>query len=80
MKEDNMIKLFMPDKKGISEKLQRLGRKFNVKVINTKNKSLKNIVNPKTEVKEDAKILMELFIKLTVETAQNHMSEKQEDC
>ena len=43
--DDNRISLFLPYEKNISEEINRISRKFNVKVINTKNKSLANAVN-----------------------------------
>ena len=44
-KEENMISMYLPYEKGISENIQRISKGFNVKVIHKKNKSLKNIVN-----------------------------------
>ena len=41
------IPLYLPYEKGISEKISRLAKKYNVKVVNKKGKSLENILKTK---------------------------------
>ena len=45
--DDYSLKLFLPYEKGISEQISRICRKFNVRVVHTKGRSLKNIVKEK---------------------------------
>ena len=42
---ENTIKLFLPYEKGITEKIARIGVKYNVSVVHANNPSLKNKVN-----------------------------------
>ena len=42
---EKMIKMYLPYEKGISEKIASISRKFNIRLINTKGKTLKNLVN-----------------------------------
>ena len=44
---ENTIKLFLPYEKGITEKIARIGAKYNVSIIHINNTSLKNKVNYK---------------------------------
>ena len=44
----NRISLFLTCEKNISEEIKKMCRKFNVKVMNTKNKSLISSVNTRT--------------------------------
>ena len=46
--DENMIKMYLPYEKGISENIARISRKFNVKLVNTKGKSLQKLVKPKS--------------------------------
>ena len=41
--DEYAIKMYMPYEKGISENIARIGKKFNVKLVHTKGKSLKNM-------------------------------------
>ena len=43
---ENMIKMFLPFEKGISEAISRMSKRFNVKVIHTKSRSLNSLVKP----------------------------------
>ena len=45
--DDYLLKLFLPYEKGISEQISRICKKYNIKVVHTKSKSLKNIVKEK---------------------------------
>ena len=50
--DENNIQMFIQYEEGESEEINRISKKFNVKVINTKNKSLINAVNTRTESNE----------------------------
>ena len=41
--DEYAIRMYMPYEKGISENIARIGKKFNVKLVHTKGKSLKNM-------------------------------------
>ena len=43
---ENMVKLFIPFEKGISQKLAKVCRKYNMKLIHTKAKQLKSMFKP----------------------------------
>ena len=47
--QQNQVMLYLPYEQGISEKIAAVGRKYNVRVINKKGKSLKNVVKKKME-------------------------------
>ena len=42
--ENEMIRMFLPYEKGLSENISRISKKYNVKLIHTQSKALKNIV------------------------------------
>ena len=42
--ENEMIRMFLPYQKGLSENISRISKKYNVKLIHTQSKALKNIV------------------------------------
>ena len=45
--DENWINLYLPYEKGISEKIAKFSKKYNVKVVHTKSKSLKNVLKQK---------------------------------
>ena len=42
--DEYTIRMYVPYEKGISENIARIGKKFNVKLVHTKGKSLKNLL------------------------------------
>ena len=74
------IKLFMPYEKGISEKISSLRKRYNVKVIHTKNKSLKNIVSYRNEERGDKKNSQGVVYKINCRGCLKSYIGKQEEC
>ena len=51
--EENMIKMYLPYEKGVSEKIAAKCKRYNVKLVNTKGKTLGNALKVKTNVDGD---------------------------